>query len=133
MYANLFDRFGPEERAGTQCLVDHLADLLGGRRAFADSGLGVLSWGMPPLTNRVAQSVGDRQYVAQCIAETISRFEPRLENVRVTPVEGAKDFTFAIQATLVEQSSAISLRILSPYVGGGLGAKVEVVEIRDDF
>ena len=109
------------------------ADLLGGRRAFADSGLGVLSWGMPPLTNRVAQSVGDRQYVAQCIAETISRFEPRLENVRVTPVEGAKDFTFAIQATLVEQSSAISLRILSPYVGGGLGAKVEVVEIRDDF
>ena len=133
IYANLFDRFGPDEDPGPQALTTHLADMLGGRRLFSGRNLGVLSWGLPPLLNRVAASTGDRQYIADCIADAIYRFEPRLENVKVTPVEGRSEFTFVIEATLQEESATVSLRILSPHVGGGLGAKVEVVTIRDDF
>ena len=133
MYANLFDRFCTDGDPGPEALAAELADLLGGRRMFGDSRLGVLSWGLPPMLNLVAKSIGDRQYVAACIADAIQRFQPRLENVRVSPVEGARDFSFVIEATLVEASSSIQFRILSPHVGGGLGAKVDVVTIRDDF
>ena len=133
MYANLLDRFGPDEDSGPECLAMDLADLLGGRRLFRDSRLGVLAWGLPPLLNLVANSTNDRQHIAACISEAIERFEPRLEAVRVTPIEDAKDFSFVIQATLVHETSTVSFRILSPHVGGGLGARVEVISIRDDF
>lgn len=133
MYANLLDRFGPEEDVGPASIADELADMLSGRQAYAQRDLGVLSWGLPSMLNLVARSPGDRQYIAECIADTIHRFQPRLEGVKVTPVESASDFAFTIEATLADDSSTINLRILSPYVGGGLGANVEVVSIRDDF
>ena len=88
---------------------------------------------MPPVLNMSATSPSDRHYVAECIAETIQQFEPRLERVKVTPAEGTKEFVFTIEATLVEKSAALRLRILSPYVGGGLGAKVQVVDIREQL
>ena len=133
MYANLFDRFGPDEDVDPGRIAEELADMLSGRQAFARRDLGVLSWGLPSMLNLVARSTNDRQYIAGCIADTIQRFQPRLEGVKVTPLEGTSDFTFTIEATLVDDSSTINLRILSPYVGGGLGASVEVVSIRDEF
>ena len=133
MYANLFDRFGQDDGGDPRNLAEHLADMLGGRQIISGRGLGVLSWGMPAMLNMTAASPTDRQYIAECIAETIQQFEPRLERVKVTPVDDAKEFAFTIVASLVEDSSAIRLRILSPYVGGGLGAKVEVINIREEL
>ena len=129
MFTNLFDRFGPDEDAGPGAVATELADMLGGRRTFADGSLGVLSWGLPSLLNLTADSPDARQHVAACIAETIDRFAPRLDNVRVTPVEGVREFTFVIDATLVEESSTMRVRVLSPNIGGALGARVELVDI----
>lgn len=132
MYANLLDRFGSEE-AGPAGIAAELADMLSGRQAYARRDLGVLSWGLPSTLNLVARSPGDRQYVAECIADAIHRFQPRLEGVRVTPVETTSDFAFTIEATLADDSSTIHLRVLSPYVGGGLGARVDVVTVHNEF
>ena len=133
MYAGLFDRFESDEDAGPARLGADLADVLGGRRAFAARRLGVLGWGMPPMGSITSRSARDRQLVAGYIADTIERFEPRLEDVRVVPIEDAVDFSFRIEARLVDrESSALTLRILSPFVGGGLGAKVVVLDMRKD-
>ena len=133
MYANLFDRFGRDDDGNPGNLAEDLADMLGGRQIFAGRGLGVLSWGMPSMLNLTAASPNDRQYIAECIAEAIQQFEPRLERVKVTPIVGAKQFAFTIDAALIEESSTLRLRILSPEIGGGLGAKVEVVNIREEI
>lgn len=129
MLASFFDRFGPDEDAGPEAIATELADMLGGRRTFADAGLGVLSWGLPPLLDLTADSSDARQRVAACIAEAINRFAPRLENVRVTPVEGAREFAFVIDATIVGESSTIRARVLSPNIGGALGAAVDMVDV----
>lgn len=129
MYASLFDRFANHDEDDPSALADELGDLLGGRRVYRDAGLGVLSWGMPPLQNMTPAT--DKRTVADCIAHALQRFEPRLERVQVTPDEGADGCSFLITATLVEEPSAASLRIFSPYTDGSLGAKVEVVRIGD--
>ena len=129
MRANLLDRFGPDEDAGPDALAAELADMLGGRRTFADAGLGVLSWGLPSLLDLTADSADARQRIAGCIAEAIARFAPRLENVRVTPVEGVREFAFVIDATLVDDDSTLRVRVLSPNIGGALGARVDVVDV----
>lgn len=132
-HTTLFDRFETDEDRGLDSLAFDLADILSGRRAFAARGLGVLNWGMPSMMNITSKSVKDRQVVAGHIADTIERFEPRLEGVKVIPVEDAADFAFRIEAQLVEsESTSLTLRVLSPLVGGGLGAKVLVVDVRKD-
>ena len=131
MQTTIFDRFETDEDAGPEKLAADLADILGGRRVFPAQGLGVLSWGMPSMSNITSRSMPDRRQVAEYIADTINRFEPRLEDVRVTPMEGAADFQFRIEARLVEdESPSLTLRILAPEIGGGLGAKVMVLDIR---
>ena len=132
MHGNLMDRFDSDE-IGPEALAHELADMLGGRRLYGDRRLGVLCWGLPPLLNLVPHSATDRQFVAACVAEAINRFEPRLEDVRVRTIDDATDFSFVIDAKLVEEDSAVSFRILSPHIGGALGAKVDVVTIRDGF
>ena len=112
-------------------LAVDLSDLLGGRRLFESRHLGVLGWGLPSMSDITSRSMGDRRRVAEYISDTIDRFEPRLEDVRVAPMEDAADFQFRIEARLVEdESSSLTLRILAPQVGGGLGAKVMVLDIR---
>ena len=130
MFANLFDRFGPDEDAGPDAIATELADMLGSRRTFADASLGVLSWGLPSLLDLTADSADARLHIAACIAEAINRFAPRLQNVRVTPVEGAREFAFMIDATVADDSSMIQVRVLSPNIGGALGARVEVMDIQ---
>ena len=133
MFATLFDRFETDEEFGPERLAADLADILGGRRAFSSPGLGVLSWGMPSMLNVTSKSEPDRQRVAAYIAETIERFEPRFEGVKVTPVDDAIDFSFRIEAQIAEtERSLVTLRVLSPFVGGGLGAKVLVLDVHKD-
>lgn len=131
MYASLFDRFAKCDDDDPGILADELGDLLGGRRVYADAGLGVLAWGMPPLPNVTPAT--DQRTIAACIADALQRFEPRLERVRVTPDDSADGCSFLITATLVEEPSAVNLRIFSPYTDGSLGAKVEVVRTGDAF
>ena len=130
MFSNLFDRFETDAPADPNRLAADLSEMLSGRRFFHGRGLGVLGWGLPGLQNVTAKSTRDREYVAGVIADTISRFEPRLTDIRVTPVPDAIDFSFVIDAQFVtSDSSRVTLRILSPLVGGGLGAKVVVVDV----
>ena len=132
-YAGLFHRFAAVDEGDPRLLAVELADLLGGRRIFAGRGLGVLSWGMPPLSNPARASEADRLRIAECIADAIRRFEPWLERVQVTPNDGSRELSFQITASLVAESSSVRLRIFSPYTRCGLGARIEVVEIGDDL
>ena len=131
-YAGLFQRFGTMDEGDPHMLAVELADLLGGRRILAGRGLGVLSWGMPPLSNPARALETDRLYIAECIADAIRKFEPRLERVQVTPNDDSEELSFQITASLVAESSTVRLRIFSPYAKGGLGARIEVVRIGDD-
>ena len=132
-YAGLFQRFAAVDEGDPRMLAVELADLLGGRRIFAGRGLGVLSWGMPPLANPARASETDRAHIAECIADAIQRFEPRLERVQVTPGDETEELSFRITASLVAESSTVTLRIFSPYAKGGFGAQIEVVQIGDDL
>ena len=75
----------------------------------------------------------DRLHIAECIADAIQRFEPRLERVQVTPNDDSKELSFQITASLVAESTTVTLRIFSPYAKGGFGARIEVIEIGDDL
>ena len=131
MSTTLFDRFEADEDAKPENLAADLADILGGRRIFSMPGVGVLGWGMPSMTNVTSRSEAARRLVAEYIAQTLDRFEPRLDDVRVMPMAGVADFQFRIEAHLVQdESSSLTLRILAPEIGGGLGAKVMVLDIR---
>ena len=132
-YAGLLQRFAAVDEGDPHMLVIELADLLGGRRVFAGRGLGVLSWGMPPLSNPARASEADRLRIAECIADAIQQFEPRLERVQVTPNDDSEELSFQITASLVAESSTIRLRIFSPYAKGRFGAQIEVVQIGDDL
>ena len=132
-YAGLFQRFATVDEGDPCMLAVELADLLSGRRIFAERGLGVLSWGMPPLSNPARASETDRLHIAECIADAIQRFEPRLERVQVTPNDDSKELSFQITASLVAESTTVTLRIFSPYAKGGFGARIEVIEIGDDL
>ena len=131
MYAALFDRFASGDDIGPESLARDVADLLGGRRAYSLRELGVVSWGMPSMASVTSRSPDARRRVAGYIAETLDRFEPRLQDLEVEPIEDAVEFTFRISARLVEtdSSSSVRLRVLSPRIGGGLGASVVVLDI----
>ena len=67
----------------------------------------------------------DREQVAEQIAAAIGRFEPRLKNVVVSPVEDVEDFAFVLEAEVVGQAAeGVRLRILAPHRGGCLSADV---------
>jgi type VI secretion system lysozyme-like protein len=133
MYTPLFDRFESDRSAGLGELARDIADFLGARSALPGHQPGVLSWGLPDMSGLASTSMQDRQRIADYIARAIEQFEPRLERVSVTPVEDATDFIFQIEAQLVEleddesENAPITLRILSPHRGGGLGAEVVAI------
>lgn len=127
----LLDRFESDRGADWNTLARDLADLLGARRAFAGRVPGVLGWGLPGMGGLVPNSEGDRERVATMIGTAIRRFEHRLTDVTVKPVEGTTDFTFELQARLRNADiGLVTLRILSPRRGGALSADVEVVELK---
>ncbi len=128
MHTPLFTRFTSAEESDYSDLVRDLSDLLGARRGFSNRLPGILDWGLPSLSGISPSSERDREDVAKHVAEAIERFEPRVEQVRVIPVPGVRDFAFEIEAILAETpDGTIKLRVLAPRRGGGLGADVVVI------
>lgn len=127
----LFDRFERPGRSHVRDLTRDLADILGSRRAVPGQVPGVLAWGLEGIGTYSPSSEDDRRRLANQIARLIERFEPRLENVVVTPVESSTEFRFTLEASLVHQGGGgVRLRILTPRRGGTLGAEVSVVGTR---
>lgn len=119
-----YDRFDAPQ-PGADVLPRDLADLLGSRRPYPVNLPGILSWGLTGMAGISPGSEGDRERVAQHIAATIRRFEPRLANVKVTPHEDSLDFAFVLEADLLDGSGEdVRLRIQTPRRGGGLSADV---------
>ena len=132
MPLSLFDRL---EGAGTESVPERLArdiaDVLSARRILESSSrFRVLAWGLPSLDAITRRSLDNKRRVAGYIAETLRAFEPRLRSVRVTPIEEEVEFQFRIEAELVgDDTASVTLRVLSPLPGGGLGAEAVVLDI----
>ena len=125
----LFDRFASNRNPGMAGLARDIADIIGARRAaFPYRIYGVLDWGLSNTIGMVPHAGSDRQHIAEQIADALHQFEPRLENVRVVPVDKSADFAFLLEADVVDtDDESLTLRILSPRRGGGLGADVVVM------
>lgn len=125
----LFTRFETDAEIEVSDVARDLADLLGARRALARDVPGVLGFGLPSVSGMAPGSHSDRMRAAAMLARAIEQFEPRLEQVQVVPDGNMTDFTFRIEAVLVqpEEARSIRLRVLSPRRGGGLSAEVEVI------
>ena len=124
----LFDRFDPSTKPGIESLARDIADIIGARRVFAQRLTGVLDWGLPGTTGLTPSLEQHREIVAAEIARSLHQFEPRLEFVSVTPIPNSKDFAFWLEAHLLDEADqSLTLRILSPRRGGGLGADVVVL------
>ena len=132
MSLSLFDRL---EGAGTDSVPERLArdvaDVLSARRIMESSARWrVLAFGLPSLDAIRSRSSGNKRRVAGYIAETLRAFEPRLRSARVIPVEDEVEFQFRIEADLVgDDAASVTLRVLSPLPGGGLGAEAVVLDI----
>lgn len=128
----LFDRFESDATPTPESLARDIADILGGRRIFNFRAPGVLGWGLPPMTGMSPNSERDRQRTADLIADQIRRFEPRLVDIKVIPAPESLEFAFQLEARLLEsEDESITIRILSPRRGGGLGAEVAVMTGRE--
>lgn len=127
----LFDRFHQRAKPGIESLAHDIADVLGARRAFAQRMEGVLDWGLPGTAGLAPQVESHRQLVANEIAAALMKFEPRLEALAVTPIPDSNDFAFRLEGHLLDEADeSLTLRILSPRRGGGLGADVLVLGSR---
>ncbi len=114
-------------------LARDISDILGARRAISGNAPGVLSWGLPgSITGLSPQVDNDRKQLAEHMRDLLVQFEPRLEDVQVIPVAGAKDFSFQLTGSVVdEEDDSVTLRIITPRRGGGLGAEVAVIGGKD--
>ena len=131
MWTPIFDRFDSDRESGPAELARDLADLLGARRTHERSLPGILNWGLPGAAGMTPASAADRERMAGRIRDAIRRYEPRLEYVRVTPTEDSSGFAFYIEGHARDSGSgSVRLRVLSPRIGGGLGAEVVVLENR---
>ncbi|MXY52865.1 MAG: hypothetical protein F4Y86_10135 [Gammaproteobacteria bacterium] len=131
--SQLFDRFESARPADVDTLSRDLADLLGARRAFGVDLPGILGWGLPGMAGITPGSETDRQQVAGYIATAIERYEPRLRNVRVEPLEGSQEFSFTLSAEVAGHAEdAVRLRIVAPRRGGGLSADVTIARPQQD-
>lgn len=128
MKKQLFDRFESDGDGDFNNLAFDVADILGARRAVEDDLPGVLSWGLPGLSSMSPQSDRDRKKVAKLMEDTLTKFEPRLEDVEVEHTGESNDFAFFLKANLVgSDDESIRLRILTPRRGGGLGAEIAII------
>ena len=124
MLTPLFDRFDARDADG-RSLARDLEDLLGARRAGSPAQEGVLGWGVPIPPGLSPLVELHRERVAALIAEAIAHHEPRLGDVRVTPVPGVNEFLYEIEGkTYADGWSTLRLRVLVPQRDGGLGARV---------
>lgn len=126
---SLFDRFTDEEpRSGFDPLVRDITDIIGARRLHTGQVVGLMNWGLRNTFGLSPSVEQDRQRIASQIQEQLSRFEPRLKNVRVRPLSDATGFTFEISADVQETGGdPVYVRVIAPRCGGGLGAEVLAV------
>ena len=132
MPLSLFDRLeGAGATSAPERLARDVADLLSARRIQESSArYRVLAFGLPSLDSITRRSLDNKRRVAGYIAETLRAFEPRLRSVRVTPIEEEVEFQFRIEADLAgDDAASVTLRVLSPLPGGGLGAEAVVLDI----
>ena len=132
MPLSLFDRLeGAGAESAPARLARDIADVLSARRdQESSSRYRVLAYGLPSLDAITRRSLDNKRRVAGYIAETLRAFEPRLRSVRVTPIEEEVNFQFRIEAELVgDDAASVTLRVLSPLPGGGLGAEAVVLDI----
>lgn len=64
--------------------------------AFTEESLTVCDYGIPDYTALSARSEPDRIQIAAAIEHAIQHFEPRLQNVTVTPLGAANGITIAL-------------------------------------
>ena len=132
MPLSLFDRLeGSGTDSAPERLARDIADVLSARRIQESSSrYRVLAYGLPSLDAITRRSLDNKRRVAGYIAETLRAFEPRLRSVRVTPIEEVVEFQFRIEAELAgDDAASVTLRVLSPLPGGGLGAEAVVLDI----
>ena len=129
MRRQLFDRFESADDGDLDGLAYDIADILGARRAIEGDNLpGVLKWGLPGMIGLSPQVDSDRRLVAGYIKDALLQFEPRLKSVDVIPTEGSNDFSFQLKAEIIDDDNEqITLRIITPRRGGGLGAEIAVI------
>ena len=128
IHTPLFDRFASADAASLHDLARDVAEILGGRRVISGSAPGVLAWGLDGIGGFSPGSEEDRGRLAAQIVAVVEKFEPRLEGVRVTPIDSGGEFRFNLEANLTQVAGrSIRLRILTPRRGGSLGADVVVV------
>ena len=127
----LLDRMESDRPGDWNLLARDIANLLGARKAFRGRAPSVLGWGLPGMSGLSPNSDAHRRRIAGMIAAAIERFEYRLTDVSVNPVENTSDFVFELQGRLrnAGKSGAVLLRILAPHRGGALSADVELVEL----
>lgn len=127
--ATLFDRFMSARVPTVAEFGRDVADVLGARRAFPRAMAGILNWGLPSTAGLNPCSEADRAQVATSIAELLQQFEPRLTHFTVSPIANEREFAFTLDGELVDDQDMmpLTLRILSPRRGGGLGADVVLV------
>ena len=132
MPLSLFDRLeGSGADSVPERLARDIADILSARRILESPARhGVLAYGLPSLDSITRRSPDNKRRVAGYITETLRAFEPRLRSVRVTPIEEEVEFQFRIEAELVgDDGGSVTLRVLSPLPGGGLGAEAVVLDM----
>ncbi len=128
MLTPLFDRFDSARPSGINELLRDITDVLGARRTGPRGSPGVVGWGLPSMTGLSPKVERDRLKIASIIESAIRQFEPRLENLHVTPIEGEDGFVFKLEGKLITESDdAVTLRVMAPRKGGGLGADVSVI------
>ena len=124
MLTPLYDRFEGRSADGAS-LAHDLEDLLGARRAALRPTEGVVGWGVPIPPGLSPAVEAHRERVGRLIGEAIAKFEPRLDDVRITTVDDAVEFLFELTGRITaEDRSFVRLRVLVPRRGGGLGARV---------
>lgn len=125
----LFDRFETDAPDGVEPLVRDLIDAIGARRLHTGRTVGLMEWGLRNTFGLNPSLARDRQSIAKQIENQLNRFEPRLRNVRVTPLSDEAGFRFDITASVVSLGGEpVFLRIIAPRCGGGLGADLLAVE-----
>lgn len=134
MTLSLLDRF---EQVTPDALGEQIArdieDLLSARRTLDDPARhGVLAYGMPALDDIVRRSRQDKNKVAKRIEATLRAFEPRFSRVRVNPIEHERDFHFTITADMDDHAGTVTLQVISPLFGAGLGAEARTMHIDTD-
>lgn len=128
MLTPLFDRFDSGDASTIDNLLRDITDLLGARRSGPRGAPGVIAYGLPSMTGLSPRIERDRLKIASVIESAVRQYEPRMDSIQVSPIEGEDGFVFKLEGSLItEEDSSVTLRVLAPRKGGGLGADISIM------